>query len=41
MAKGSKKQIYEDEKKVIAELQKNARESIGQIAENCGFSIEL
>ncbi len=40
MAKSGKKQIYEDEEKVIAELQKNARESIGQIAENCGFSYQ-
>ena len=40
MAKGGKKQIYEDEKKVIAELQKNARESISKIAENCGFSYQ-
>ena len=40
MAKGGKKQIYEDEKKVIAELQKNARESINKIAENCDFSYQ-
>ena len=40
MAKNGKKQTYEDEKKVIAELQKNARESINKIAENCGFSYQ-
>ncbi|GAG95415.1 unnamed protein product, partial [marine sediment metagenome] len=28
MAKSSKKQIYEDELKVIAELQKNAKENV-------------
>jgi len=38
MAKSSKKQIYEDELKVIAELQKNAKESINIIAKKCGFS---
>jgi len=38
MAKSSKKQIYEDELKVIAELQKNAKESIDVIAKNCGYS---
>ncbi len=38
MAKSSKKQIYEDELKVITELQKNAKESIDIIATNCGFS---
>ena len=38
MAKRSKKQIYEDELKVIAELQKNAKESIDIIAKNCGYS---
>jgi DNA-binding Lrp family transcriptional regulator len=38
MAKSSKKQIYEDELKVIAELQKNAKESIDIIAKKCGFS---
>ena len=38
MAKSSKKQIYEDELKVIAELQKNAKENIGTIAKKCGFS---
>ena len=38
MAKRSKKQIYEDELKVITELQKNAKESINIIATNCGCS---
>ena len=38
MAKSSKKQIYEDELKVIAELQKNGKESIESIAKKCGFS---
>ena len=36
MSKSSKKQI--DEMKVIAELQKNARESMVVIAEKCGLS---
>jgi DNA-binding Lrp family transcriptional regulator len=38
MAKSSKKQIYEDELKVIVELQKNAKENIDGISKNCGFS---
>ena len=38
MAKSSKKQIYEDELKVIAELQKNAKENIDTISKNCGYS---
>ena len=38
MPKNSKKQIDKDEKKVIAELQNNARESIDKIAQECGFS---
>ncbi len=38
MAKSSKKQIYEDELKVIVELQKNSNENIGAIAKKCGFS---
>lgn len=38
MAKTSKKQIYKDEKKVIASLQKNAKENIDIIAKKCGFS---
>ena len=38
MAKVSAKQIDRDEKKVIAELQKNSKESIDKIAKRCGFS---
>ena len=38
MAKTSKKQIEEDERKIISELQKNAKESIDIIAKKCGFS---
>jgi len=38
MAKSSKKQIYEDELKVIAELQKNGKENIESISRKCGFS---
>jgi len=38
MPKSSKKQIDEDEKKIIAELQKNSKESIDKIAKRCGFS---
>ncbi len=38
MAKNSRKQIDEDEKRVVAELQKNANENIGEIAKTCGFS---
>jgi len=38
MAKSSKKQIDEDEKKVIEQLQKNSNESIDRIAKYCGFS---
>ena len=38
MVKWSKKQIYEDELKVIAELEKNAKENIDVIAKNCGCS---
>ena len=38
MAKSSKKQIYEDDLKVVAELQKNAKENIEVISKNCGFS---
>ncbi len=38
MAKTSKKQIEKDEHKIIAELQKNAKESIDVIAKNCRFS---
>ena len=38
MPKSSKKQMYADEKKIIAELQKNSKESIDTIARRCGFS---
>jgi Lrp/AsnC family transcriptional regulator len=38
MPKNSRKQIDQDEKKVIAQLQKNAKESIDVIAKKCGFS---
>ena len=38
MPKSSKKQIEDDEKKIIAQLQKNPRRNINEIANNCGFS---
>ena len=38
MPKSSKKQIEDDEKKIIAQLQKNPRRNINEIAKNCGFS---
>jgi len=38
MAKISIKQIEDDEKKILAELQKNSRKSVDGIAEKCGFS---
>jgi DNA-binding Lrp family transcriptional regulator len=38
MPKSSQKQIDEDEKKVIRELQRNSKESIDTIAKKCGFS---
>jgi DNA-binding Lrp family transcriptional regulator len=38
MARSSRKQIYEDEIKIINQLKKNARESIDEIAKRCGFS---
>ena len=38
MAKSSKKQIDQDEKKVIEQLQHNSNESIDKIAKQCGFS---
>jgi Lrp/AsnC family transcriptional regulator len=38
MARSSRKQIFEDEKKIIQELKRNARESIDEIAKRCGFS---
>ena len=38
MPKSSKKQIDYDEKKIIAQLKKDPKRSINEIAENCGFS---
>jgi Lrp/AsnC family transcriptional regulator len=38
MPRSSKEQIGLDEKKLIRELEKNAKESIDEIAKNCGFS---
>ncbi len=38
MPKSSKEQIDADEKKIVRELQKNSKESIGKIAKRCGFS---
>ena len=38
MAKSSKEQIDNDEKKILRELQKNSKESIDTIAKRCGFS---
>jgi DNA-binding Lrp family transcriptional regulator len=38
MAKSSKKQIDQDEKLVIEQLQRNSNESIDKIAKTCGFS---
>jgi DNA-binding Lrp family transcriptional regulator len=38
MPKRSKKQIAEDEKQILTELQKNANESIDTIARHCKFS---
>ena len=38
MPKSSKKQIVEDEKKIIKELQKNSKGSIVAIAKRCGCS---
>jgi len=38
MAKSSFKQIEKDEKKIILELQRNARGSIDKIAKRCNFS---
>ena len=40
MAKSSIKQIKEDEKKILAELQKNSRGSADSIAEKCGFHVK-
>jgi DNA-binding Lrp family transcriptional regulator len=38
MVKTSKKQIMLDEKKLLSELIKNAKENIDKIAKHCGFS---
>ncbi|MBU0496719.1 MAG: Lrp/AsnC family transcriptional regulator [Candidatus Thermoplasmatota archaeon] len=38
MPKNSRKQIDQDEKKIIAYLQRNAKESIDTIAKKCSFS---
>lgn len=38
MAKITKEQRTEDEKKILVELQKNAKETINTIAEHCGFT---
>lgn len=38
MSKSSKKQIDAEEKKLLQELQKNSKKSIGSIAKKCGFS---
>ena len=38
MTKSSRKQIDEDEKKVISYLQKNCKENIDALAKKCGFS---
>jgi DNA-binding Lrp family transcriptional regulator len=38
MPKRSRQQIAEDEKKILAEIQKNANESIDTIAKHCKFS---
>jgi len=37
MAKSSKEQQAEDERKILAELQKNSKENIDTIAKHCGF----
>jgi DNA-binding Lrp family transcriptional regulator len=38
MAKSTKNQIEQDEKRILSELMKNSRERIETIAKNCGFS---
>ena len=38
MPKSSKKQIDDDEKKFLKELQQNSGDSIDNIAKKCGFS---
>ncbi|MBE3122091.1 MAG: Lrp/AsnC family transcriptional regulator [Thermoplasmata archaeon] len=38
MAKSSREQLDKDERKILAELQKNSNEGIETIAKHCGFS---
>ena len=38
MSKSSKNKIEQDEKKLLTELTKNAKENIDTIAKSCGFS---
>ena len=38
MSKSSREQLAEDERKILAELQKNSKENIDTIAKHCGFS---
>ena len=38
MVKSSKNQMEQDEKKILSELMKNAKENIDTIAKRCGFS---
>jgi AraC-like DNA-binding protein len=38
MGKSSKEQLAKDDRKILAELQKNSNESINTIAKHCGFS---
>jgi DNA-binding Lrp family transcriptional regulator len=38
MSKSSREQQVEDERKILAELQKNCNESIDTVAKHCGFS---
>ncbi|HUS99618.1 MAG TPA: Lrp/AsnC family transcriptional regulator [Candidatus Thermoplasmatota archaeon] len=38
MAKNSREQIDKDERKVLAEIQKNSNQNIDTIAKHCGFS---
>jgi len=38
MGKSSKEQLAKDDRKILAELQKNSNESIDTIAKHCGFS---
>jgi len=38
MTKSSREQLAKDDRKILAELQKNSNESIDTIAKHCGFS---